>query len=110
MIALQVLSGAALADPPAPPASQARYCESLLGEGASSVTSENAPVSRVGDGQCVVAVEGSADVFVEGPPALRVGDRVRCRNGKTGLIVGGATSVFVNGRPLAGAGSRVAGC
>lgn len=101
-------AGSASADPPA--ASRVEYCPGVLGKGSQTVQAEQQPVGRVGDGQCVMALEGSPNVSVEGRPALRVGDRVLCRNGKTGVIVGGATSVFVNGKPLAGAGSRIAGC
>ena len=61
-------------------------------------------------GTCVIAVEGSPDVKINGRGALRVGDTVTCLNGKTGRVAGGATTVRVNGRPMAGAGAHIVGC
>lgn len=93
-----------------PPPAAAKTCPGVLIGGSKSVLAEGKQAGRVGDGVCVIAVEGSKDVQINGLGALRVGDKVVCQNGKTGVIVGGATSVIVNGKPLAGAGSRVAGC
>ena len=66
--------------------------------------------AAVGTGTYVIAVEGSANVTINGRGAARVGDTVTCLNGKTGTVVGGATTVIINGRPLAGAGATVVGC
>lgn len=55
-------------------------------------------------------VMGSSDVLINGKPALTVGSKVACANGKIGIVVGGTSSVLINGRPLAGADARIEGC
>ena len=49
--------------------------------------------------------EGSPTVFINGKPAVRVGDRTGC-----GVVVRGSSTVYVNGRPLARAGDAASGC
>ena len=46
------------------------------------------------------------NVFINGKPAVRVGDRTACG----GVAVGGASNVFVNGKPLARSGDLTSGC
>jgi uncharacterized Zn-binding protein involved in type VI secretion len=52
-------------------------------------------------------IEGSADVFIGGMPAARVGDRLRCK-GTFDTIAEGDPSVFINGRPAACTGDKTA--
>ena len=78
--------------------------------GSANVLIEGKPAGRLGDGSCVVALQGSPDVMVGGLPALMLGAPVQCLNGKRGVIAGGASSVLINGKPAAGLGSRVVGC
>jgi uncharacterized Zn-binding protein involved in type VI secretion len=60
---------------------------------------------------------GSPDVYINGRPAARVGDKtsLHLRPGlicppHTAAISQGAATVFINGRPAARVGSAVAGC
>ena len=89
---------------------RAEDCPGFIVGGPQDVMVEGDPSKAVGSGTCVVAVEGSNNVKINGRGALRVGDTVTCLNGKTGTVIGGATTVKVNGRPLAGAGAQIAGC
>ncbi len=89
---------------------RAADCPGFIVGGPEDVMVEGDAATSVGTGTCVVAVEGSGDVRINGRAALRVGDTVACLNGKTGIVTGGATSVKVNGRPLAGAGAQIVGC
>ena len=80
-------------------------------------------VARAGDSGMVhcsgyVIANGSSDVFVNGRPAARVGDRSSVHLRPVGkkffphvaTISAGSTSVLVNGRPIARVGSPLAGC
>ncbi len=89
---------------------KAAACPGFIVGGSEDVMAEGDPTASVGTGTCVVAVQGSENVKINGRGAVRVGDSVTCLNGKTGTVVGGATTVIVNGRPLAGAGAQIVGC
>jgi uncharacterized Zn-binding protein involved in type VI secretion len=89
---------------------RAADCPGFIVGGGEDVKVEGNPAAAVGVGTCVIAVEGSKNVKISGRGALRVGDRVTCLNGKSGVVVGGATNVKVNGIPLAGAGAQIVGC
>ena len=89
---------------------KAADCPGFIVGGAEDVMVEGDPKAATGTGTCVIAVEGSPDVKINGRGALRVGDTVTCLNGKTGRVAGGATTVRVNGRPMAGAGAHIVGC
>ena len=80
-------------------------------------------VARAGDSGMVhcsgyVIANGSSDVFVNGRPAARVGDRSSVHLRPVGkkcfphvaTISAGSTSVLVNGRPIARVGSPLAEC
>jgi uncharacterized Zn-binding protein involved in type VI secretion len=54
-----------------------------------------------------VALEGgSPNVFINGRPAVTLGDRTGCG----GVAVGGSSNVFINGKPVARAGDLTTGC
>lgn len=53
-------------------------------------------------------IEGSPDVFIEGKPAARVGDKAMCRVGGPDSIVEGDLMVLINGKPAAFVGSKTA--
>lgn len=89
---------------------KAADCPGFIVGGPEDVMVEGDPRAATGTGTCVIAVEGSADVKVNGRGGLRVGDSVTCLNGKTGKVAGGATTVRINGRPMAGAGAEIVGC
>ena len=50
-------------------------------------------------------VEGSSDVFINGKPAARLGDKTNC-----GVVVRGSSNVFINGKPMARVGDNTSGC
>ena len=50
-------------------------------------------------------MEGSANVFICGLPAARVGDRVQC-HGSIDIIAEGDPGVFINGQPAARMGDK----
>jgi uncharacterized Zn-binding protein involved in type VI secretion len=52
-------------------------------------------------------MEGSADVFIGGVAAARVGDKLQC-NGAYDIILEGEPSVLINGRPAARMGDQTA--
>ncbi len=59
------------------------------------------------------AVSGSPDVFINGKPALRVGDsgvHRACCGTNTWHVVEGSPTVFVNGLPLARLGDATSHC
>jgi uncharacterized Zn-binding protein involved in type VI secretion len=87
-------------------------CNDVLAEGSKNVFVEGKPAARVGDrGSCgAFTLLGSSSVRINGKPAVRVGDQVQCANGRIGVIRDGASSVFVEGKPLATAASRIDGC
>ncbi len=89
---------------------KAADCPGFIVGGSEDVMAEGNPAAVVGTGVCVIAIEGSDNVQINGRGAVRVGDTVKCLNGKTGTVVGGATSVIINGKPLAGVGAQVIGC
>ena len=65
--------------------------------------------ARAGDAtsDAGAAVEGgSPNVFINGRPAVTVGDKTGCG----GIAVGGASNVFINGKPVARAGDLTTGC
>ncbi len=43
-------------------------------------------------------IQGSSDVFINGKPACRQGDKLSCQKGSDALAIGSGT-VFINGRP-----------
>jgi len=64
-----------------------------------------------------VIASGSADVFINGRPAARIGDpsTAHLRPGRpcrphTASISSGSPNVFVNGKPIARAGDGLSGC
>ena len=84
-----------------------------------STAGAGTPAARQGDVTpegCVI-VGGSPNVFINGKPAARVGDRVLCPPlvnasgeplpGVWGKILGGNPRVLINGRPMARLGSPV---
>ena len=75
-----------------------------------SVSVEDVPPIRLGDGTCVKVLDADQTVSFGGKPAVTVGARVVCANGRIGVVTGGASSVFVGGRSLATAQSRIVGC
>ena len=80
----------------------------VIARGSSDVRAGGMPVARPGDASSnggPGAVEGSPNVFINGKPAVRAGDRTSC-----GVVVQGSPTVFVNGRPLARAGDGTSGC
>lgn len=81
-----------------------------MGGGSADVAVGGASAWRLGDQTCVRVIDHSHNVFINGRPALRVGDRVQCPDGRIGVIVGGAASVKINGLPAATAASRIQGC
>lgn len=105
--ALLALGGPTLAQtpsaaPPEPPQ------PGVIARGSSDVQVGGLPAARPGDASTnggAGAVEGSPSVFINGKPAVRVGDRTGC-----GVVVQGSSTVFVNGKPLARAGDGVSGC
>jgi uncharacterized Zn-binding protein involved in type VI secretion len=89
----------------------AAECGGLLGgAGSPNVSIEGRSAGRLGDMACVRVIDSSASVRINGRPALRVGDRVLCQDGRIGVIVGGAHTVKINGHPAATAESRIQGC
>jgi len=52
-------------------------------------------------------IEGSADLFICGMPAARVGDKLQC-NGTCDTIVEGEPSILINGKPAARIGDKTA--
>jgi uncharacterized Zn-binding protein involved in type VI secretion len=102
-------------EPKAPPAAPATtqaapVCAAMLGGGSPDVMIEGRAAARTGDAPCYEIIGGARSVLTNGRPTLRVGDEVRCPNGKTGVVEGGAASVFIEGRyrALARRGLRVA--
>lgn len=85
-------------------------CAALLGGGSPDVLIEGRGSGRTGDSPCLQIIDGARSVFANGRPTLRVGDQVRCPDGRSGVVQGGASSVFIEGRPAATAQSRIAGC
>jgi uncharacterized Zn-binding protein involved in type VI secretion len=107
MAMLALPAGGQTADTPVQPPEAG--CGAIFG-GSANVRVEGLSTGRVGDLGCLVPMTGSSSVFVNGRPVLRVGDQVRCHDGRIGVIADGAASVFFNGLPAATAGSRVVGC
>lgn len=99
---------------PAPPATTpqppAAACGALMGGASADVSVGGESARRLGDQTCLRVIDHSQNVFINGRPALRVGDRVQCPDGRVGIIVGGASSVKINGLPAATAASHIQGC
>lgn len=76
--------------------------------GAASVTGDGEAVAP--SSACVTPIPSPSSVTIAGKPALTVGDKVICPDGRIGEIVGGASSVLVEGKALATTRSRVVGC
>lgn len=59
------------------------------------------------------ATEGSPDVFINGQPALRLGDKGQhssCCGSNTWRCAEGSSTVFINGRPAVRLGDRTDHC
>jgi len=81
----------------------------IITEGSGNTTVGGQAAARRGDATSDpgVAVEGgSPNVFINGRPAVTVGDRTGCG----GITVGGSSNVFINGKPVARAGDLTTGC
>ncbi|RMG16378.1 MAG: hypothetical protein D6731_06275 [Planctomycetota bacterium] len=59
------------------------------------------------------ATAGSPNVFVNGLPAMRLGDsgiHMACCNGNTWIVAKGSSSVFINKKPAARLGDMTSHC
>ncbi len=100
-----------------PTSSAAHAQDRVLDRGAPGVITEGSSDTQVG-GQAAarrgdatsdpgVALEGgSPNVYINGRPAVTLGDRTGCG----GVAVGGSSNVFINGKPVARAGDLTSGC
>ena len=72
-----------------------------------AVASAGAAMSQYGENKGTI-IEGSPDVFFEGRPVARAGDRVACKDhpGPDEKIAEGAKTVLANGKPVARLGHR----
>src|SRR6202011_5092155 len=77
------------------------------GSGDTSIGGQAAARSGDATSEPGVALEGgSPNVFINGRPAVTVGDKTGCG----GIAVGGSSNVFINGKPVARAGDLTTGC
>jgi uncharacterized Zn-binding protein involved in type VI secretion len=86
-----------------------RGAPGVITEGSADTAIGGQAAARRGDATSdpgVALESGSPNVFINGRPAVTIGDRTGCG----GVAVGGSSNVFINGRPVARAGDLTTGC